>query len=106
MVVRIQVTGLNQVSCPILSDVYTPMAGTIREYLSYRTPMGVFCQRSTTRDAARDKGNSYESPELPTAYPRGRARKLPQNLDEIQEEPSSPGVAAAASTQMHTTCKS
>ena len=44
------------------------------------------------RDGPTKKGNSYQTPELACGYPRGRARILPQMLDEIQEEPS-PGVA-------------
>ena len=61
---------------------------------------------TTTRRAARDapskKGNCYETPELGRGYARGRARRLPQNLDDIAEEPPSPGVAAAASTLVYT----
>ncbi len=39
-----RVAGLNRVSRPILSQMYTPMARTIREYSSYCTLMGIFCQ--------------------------------------------------------------
>ncbi len=52
------------------------------------------------RDGPTKKGNSYRTPELACGYPRGRARILPQMLDEIEEEPS-PGVAAAASTLLY-----
>ena len=45
----VQVAGLNRVSCPILSQMYTPMAGTIQEYSLYRTLMGVFCQSPQDR---------------------------------------------------------
>ncbi len=45
----VRVAGLNWVSCPILSQMYTPMAGTIQEYSLYRTLMGVFCQSPQDR---------------------------------------------------------
>jgi hypothetical protein len=55
-------------------------------------------------NAPSKKGKHYETPELGRGYARGRARHLPQNLDDIveEEQPPSAGVAAAASTLVYT----
>jgi hypothetical protein len=62
--------------------------------------------KATIRGATGAEGNSFNNTpaELPTAYSRGRARRLPQRLDELleeAEEPPSPGVAAAAGTLVY-----